>query len=79
MPCRIGALEGGARGIELIVPEKLEPLVERLLIDAIHADTGGQASGDLRQRLRLAHVQPDDEGRVAYGRCQSGETKDAIS
>ena len=55
---RVGAREGHARLDELIVPEEAQTVGKRLLVHHVSADNGGQAAGHLRDRLRLARVQP---------------------
>ena len=45
--------------------------VERLAVDVIGADDGGEAAGDLRDGLRLTGVEPHDRRGVADRQHQS--------
>jgi hypothetical protein len=56
----IGAFKRGPRRLELALAEKAESFVKRHLVDLIGADCGGKAAADLRERLRLVRVQPND-------------------
>src|SRR5947207_7267378 len=61
---RVRAHEGHAGFGKVIRTEETQAVGERLLVDPVGADRGGQAARDLSDRLRLAGVQPPDERGV---------------
>ena len=63
---------------ELIVAEESQAVGERLLVDAVGADSGRQAAGDLRDRLRLPGEQPADQRRVEDSEHESGDANRAV-
>jgi len=76
---RIGAREGEPRFDELVVPEKREPIVERLLVDGVGADDGRQSAGDLADGLRLAGKEPTNQPGLGRDEPQAHRTRGRVT
>src|SRR4029079_1614109 len=75
----IGAHERGPRFDELVLLKKREAVRKRAIVDAIGADAGGQAAGQLRDVLRLARVRPDDDAPVEQHRGEAEPTDESLA
>src|SRR5262245_20565605 len=74
----VGAVEGEPGGGKLIGAKEAEAVGERLLVDAIDADRGGERAARFGKRLRLARVDPGDRAEAADRERQPARPDHAV-